>query len=63
MDLWEGNFFFRDLEAGGYRLVLEPEGHAADEKEILLSSMDRRYLIFYCCNDGPKKGAAHEPSR
>ena len=64
MDLWEGNFFFRDLEPGGYDLLLEPEGSPPEAKEIFLTSMDKRYLIIYSGNGGPKKaGAAHEPGR
>ena len=59
MELWEGNFFFRDLEPGGYRLLLEPEGHSPMEKEVLLSTLDKRYLIFYCCNDGRKGRSAN----
>ena len=54
MPLWEGNFFFRDLEPGRYRLVLRPTGGPPVEAPITLGPMDKRSLVFYSRNGGAR---------
>ena len=54
MPLWEGNFFFRDLEPGRYRLVLHPTGGPPLEALITLGPMDKRSLVFYSRNGGAR---------
>lgn len=47
MDLWDGNFFFRDLEPGQYELLLSPKGAASQRTSVALDVMDKRHLVFY----------------
>lgn len=47
MDLWEGNFFFRDLAPGEYALVATPLGAPPQRALIRLNPMDRRTVLFY----------------
>jgi hypothetical protein len=64
MTLWEGNFFFTRLAPGTYRLSLAPRGQKPKEEAITIGSRERRYLVFYCLDDGPwKAGATNEPGR
>jgi hypothetical protein len=59
MDLWEGNFFFRDLEPGRYALVLEAPGADPVEASIALRPMDKRFLVLYSRGPGePGKRSA-----
>ncbi|MEW6757047.1 MAG: transglutaminase family protein [Acidobacteriota bacterium] len=52
MDLWEGNFFFRDLTPGRYGLLIESPGALPAEASIVLRPMDKRFLVFYSRNRG-----------
>ncbi len=52
MPLWEGNFFFRDLEPGRYRLVLRHPGAPPVEAPVRVGPMDKRSLVFYSRNGG-----------
>jgi hypothetical protein len=46
-DLWEGNFFFGDLQAAQYGLVVAPAGEPPQRAALRLRPMDRRTLVFY----------------
>jgi hypothetical protein len=46
-ELWEGNFFFGDLQAAQYEVVVEPVGEAPQRTSVRLAPMDRRTLVFY----------------
>ena len=56
MPLWEGNFFFRDLEPAVYALSVSPLGAPAQTAPVRLNPMDRRTLLFY--SQGPMVGAS-----
>ena len=47
MDLWEGNFFFRDLEPGVYSLLVHPAGQEPQRATVRLGPMDKRFLVLY----------------
>lgn len=47
MDLWEGNFFFRDLVPGRYGLVVESPGSKPLRASVVLGPMDKRFLVLY----------------
>jgi hypothetical protein len=58
MDLWEGNFFFRDLEAGEYLLVAIPQNAPSQRALVRLNPVDRRSVLFYSPpGDGIRPGA------
>ena len=58
MDLWEGNFFFRDLEAGEYLLVAIPQNAPPQRARVRLNPVDRRRVLFYSPpGDGFRPGA------
>ena len=58
MDLWEGNFFFRDLEAGEYLLVASPQNAPSQRAQVRLNPVDRRSVLFYSpAGDGFRPGA------
>ena len=47
MDLWEGNFFFRDLAPGEYALVATPLDAPPQRALIRLNPVDRKTVLFY----------------
>ena len=47
MPLWEGNFFFRDLEPAQYLVRILPAGEAPQEATVRLGAMDRKTVLFY----------------
>jgi hypothetical protein len=58
MDLWEGNFFFRDLEAGEYLLVASPQNAPSQKALVRLNPVDRKSVLFYSPpGDGIRPGA------
>jgi hypothetical protein len=64
MRLWEGNYFFRDLEPGHYSLALSPDGQKARTATVTLRGMERRFVVSYAGADGESgPGAADEPRR
>ena len=57
MDLWEGNFFFRDLEAGEYLLVASPQNAPPQKTLVRLNPVDRKSVLFYSpSGDGVRPG-------
>ena len=46
-ELWEGNFFFGDLQAAQYEVVAQPAGEAPQRASVRLGPMDTRTLVFY----------------
>jgi hypothetical protein len=46
-ELWEGNFFFGDLQAAQYDVVAEAAGEAPQRASVRLGPMDTRTLVFY----------------
>ncbi len=46
-ELWEGNFFFGDLQPARYEVVVEAPGQALQRLAVSLGPMDRRTLLFY----------------
>ncbi len=59
MDLWDGNFFFRDLEPGVYTLVIRPSAGQPQRAQVRLGPMDKRFLLFYSQHgvEGARPGA------
>jgi len=59
MDLWDGNFFFRDLDPGVYTLVLRPSEGQPQSAQVRLGPMDKRFLLFYSQRgaEGARPGA------
>lgn len=55
MELWEGNFFFRDLSAGTFAVRVEAPGVPAEESPVTLGPMDKRRVLVYS-QDGRKRG-------
>lgn len=47
MPLWDGNFFFRDLEPAQYLLRVIPEGEAPQQVSVRIGAMDRKTVLFY----------------
>lgn len=47
MDLWEGNFFFRDLAPGEYTLVATARDAPPQRAIIRLNPVDRKSVLFY----------------
>jgi hypothetical protein len=63
MDLWEGNFFFRDLEPGTYTLILNAPGVSYEGASVALGPMDKRRFLVYS-RDGRERrqdGAGGQP--
>jgi hypothetical protein len=63
MDLWEGNFFFRDLEPGTYTLSIDAPGVSPEGASVTLGPMDKRRFLVYS-RDGRerrKDGAGRQP--
>ena len=58
MDLWEGNFFFRDLSPGQYRLTVTPSHGESQSLPITIHSMDKRFVLFYSRIGGGGKAGA-----
>lgn len=46
-ELWEGNFFFGDLQAAQYEIAVVPLGEPPQRASVRLAPMDRRTLVFY----------------
>ena len=64
MPLWEGNYFFRDLEPGNYVLALQPDGQTPRTAPLTLRGVERRFVVSYAGADGESSpGAADEPRR
>ena len=58
MDLWEGNFFFRDLESGEYLLIATSQNAPPQRTLIRLNAVDRKTVLFYSPpGDGIRPGA------
>ena len=55
MELWEGNFFFRDLDPGSYLLTVAATGGRSAVQTLRLSGMDKHHLVFYSQADGAIK--------
>lgn len=64
MPLWEGNYFFRDLEPGHYALTLLPQGEKPRTAAVPFRGMERRFVVSYAGADGDSgPGAMDEPRR
>jgi hypothetical protein len=58
MDLWEGNFFFRDLAPGEYLLIATPLNAPPQRTLIRLNPVDRKTVLFYSpSGDAMRPGA------
>lgn len=63
MELWEGNFFFRDLEPGSYALSIEAPGVPPEGAPVQLKPMDKLRFLVYSQEgrERGKNGAGRQP--